>query len=96
MKIKKRNKKELKVYRIFFYTLILLLFIFYLKQQYEIINLQNKVKETYDKISILESENKKLAIEFQKLLDEKRLKTLARELNFVPISEKDITIIKMQ
>lgn len=90
-----KHKKKKKIsYKIFLYILISVLFVFYLRQQYVIIKLQNKIKETYENIAILESENKKLTIEFQKLLNEERLKTLAKELKLVPISEDDITIIE--
>lgn len=89
----KYKKKKVNL-KIFLYLLISILFIFYLRQQYLMIKLQNKIKETYENIAILESENKKLAVEFQKLLSEERLKSLARELNFVPITEKDVTIIE--
>ncbi|MCS7231501.1 MAG: hypothetical protein RMJ67_05145 [Elusimicrobiota bacterium] len=90
----KYKKNYSKGYKLIFYFLILGMFIFYLRTQYLIILLQNKIKETYDKILILESENKKLSIELQKLLSEERLKQLSKQLNLVPITQKDIIIIE--
>lgn len=92
----KNKKKKKATYKIFLYLLISIMFIFYLRQQYLIIKLQNKIKETYENIAVLESENKKLSIEFQKLLSEDRLRALAKEFKFVPITDKDIMVVKIE
>jgi hypothetical protein len=81
-----------------FSFLILFLFVlivyFYLRQQISIINLQNKIKQMYDEIRILENENKEISLKIQDFLQEENLQKLAEKLGFEPISEKDIVEYK--
>ncbi|MCX7957082.1 MAG: hypothetical protein N2643_04210 [Endomicrobia bacterium] len=91
---KKKTKKT--ILKNILYVSIIILFFLYLRQQYYVINLQNRIKQLYDEITVLENENKKLHIEKQRLLNEERLKTLAHKLKFVPITEKDILLIKYE
>lgn len=87
----KKKRKENKHIRFVFYSfLIILLFIFYLRQQIIVIKYQNKLKSLYDEIKILENKNKEISLKIQELKDLDRLKKLADELNFVPIKEIDI------
>ncbi|MCS7151315.1 MAG: septum formation initiator family protein [Endomicrobia bacterium] len=72
----------------------LLLLIFYLRQQYIIIKLQNEISQLYEQISAEESLNKKLEVELQKYTDPEYLKKIAHKLNFVPISNDDVVIIE--
>jgi cell division protein FtsL len=67
---------------------------FYLRQQISIINLQNKIKQMYDEIRILENENKEISLKIQDFLQEENLQKLAEKLGFEPISEKDIVEYK--
>ncbi|MFN3550267.1 MAG: hypothetical protein ACK4WJ_00410 [Endomicrobiia bacterium] len=85
---KKKESKQIKV--IIYSFLLILLFIFYLRQQVIVIKYQNQLKCLYDEIKILENKNKELYLKKQKLKDSDRLRKLAEELNFVPIKETDI------
>lgn len=72
----------------------MLIVYFYLRQQISIINLQNKIKQMYDEIRILENENKEISLKIQDFLQEENLQKLAEKLGFEPISEKDIVEYK--
>lgn len=93
---KLQQQKNLKNKKFSFLILFLFVLIvyFYLRQQISIINLQNKIKQMYDEIRILENENKEISLKIQDFLQEENLQKLAEKLGFEPISEKDIVEYK--
>jgi cell division protein FtsL len=91
--VQQKNLKNKKFSFLILFLFVLIVY-FYLRQQISIINLQNKIKQMYDEIRILENENKEISLKIQDFLQEENLQKLAEKLGFEPISEKDIVEYK--
>lgn len=91
--VQRKNLKNKKFSFLILFLFVLIVY-FYLRQQISIINLQNKIKQMYDEIRILENENKEISLKIQDFLQEENLQKLAEKLGFEPISEKDIVEYK--
>gem|GEM_PF-4106706 len=91
--MQQKNLKNKKFSFLILFLFVLIVY-FYLRQQISIINLQNKIKQMYDEIRILENENKEISLKIQDFLQEENLQKLAEKLGFEPISEKDIVEYK--
>ena len=75
--------------------LILLFFVvfFYLRQQVEITNIQYKIKDLCDEISVLESENKSIDIQIESCKLYKNLEQYVEKNNFIKPSLKDTKFV---
>ncbi len=90
--MKKRKNKNFSIWMLIVSAILLI--IFYLRQQYAILKMQYKINQIYELIQIQENENKKLILSLQKLTDKNRLSELAKSLNFIPPTEKDIIVVE--
>ncbi len=80
--------------RYFLFLIILFgIVFFYLRQQIEITKIQYKIKDTFDKISILDIENKQLSVQIESLKSYARLEEFATKNNFIKPNFKEIKIV---
>jgi cell division protein FtsL len=76
-----------------FVIIIFSLVFFYLKQQIEITKVQYKIKDLYDQIEVLESENKLLVLQIEECKLYKNLEEYVAKNNFIKPTLKDIKVV---